>query len=527
MAAIGGTTILLSIRLKQKLSPLRRHLSDLRHGDKNTPIGELQRIREHYEQLIAKSGNINSADFSAGEIENLQLLALGRIITVFEAENWIKQAPSLLISLGLLGTFTGLTSGLGEISGVLGKGTTPAATLSALTAIVAPMSTAFQTSLIGLALSLGILIWTQINGTRTYIARCESLLSSWLETTRNRQDENQDIKILKELCDALNKTLTSLPSNIATSIQNSMNKGFAARLEQLFNASAALGEEAQRAVRQMAAISNSLNESGQDFVRAAGLLQHNTFASTLQDAVEGLLDSRALLTASSQGLSESLLEIRDNLKASQADWKSVAKAAEVELLSCRAATEEVRRQGEVLTELSRQLEAIASASIATHHELKESREEARQEREAAIQMAASVRSRLDVETTTVEACQSLIHALDISLKNWNSNIKHLDELQQEYFTRTSIIGPKNTSKEVDERSSEIKLAIDNLQNQLQADIRIASASHRMLLKKIVDETRGNRPLSQELLLRLKRLKRHFNGLPTMQQTHHQRNGVEE
>ena len=157
MFMVAGAAICLTRALNSLIRPISRQLLELHKGDSGTLEPRLRYIRQRYIALLSHVDNIDTAEFSAGEIERLSLRMLGREITAASAHSWILQAPGILISFGLLGTFWGLTVGLGQISGALAPGATPQQTMAALSAIVAPMGTAFQTSLFGLLLSLIVL----------------------------------------------------------------------------------------------------------------------------------------------------------------------------------------------------------------------------------------------------------------------------------------------------------------------------------------------------------------------------------
>ena len=87
--------------------------------------------------------------------------------------------------------------------------------MNVLSAIVAPMGTAFETSLIGLLLSLIVLITSQLSGSRTCLERCESLLSSWLETVLPLTLGDELMTPLKKSIDGLNDTVRRLPDDIS------------------------------------------------------------------------------------------------------------------------------------------------------------------------------------------------------------------------------------------------------------------------------------------------------------------------
>ncbi|MBU6376663.1 MAG: hypothetical protein KGQ59_11745, partial [Bdellovibrionales bacterium] len=163
---IGLGSLSLSFVLDRRIRPLSDKLVRLHQTPaiEMTHEGEIGSFQARYQELMKHADDVDTAEFSGGLIETLELRFLGRSLTVASAQSWVKQSPSLLISLGLLGTFAGLTVGLNQIGGILTKELNPSAAMSALSALMTPMSAAFETSLLGLLLSLVVLIWTQVAG---------------------------------------------------------------------------------------------------------------------------------------------------------------------------------------------------------------------------------------------------------------------------------------------------------------------------------------------------------------------------
>jgi hypothetical protein len=293
---VASVALWLSVLLARLTTPLATKLAQL-HQDgtiEDSKVDQrLLRIRRRYIALLTHVDNIDTAEFSAGEIETISLPFFTRSLTAAAAQSWLRQAPGILISLGLLGTFAGLTAGLSEISGALEKNASTAETITALSGIVAPMGTAFQTSLLGLFLSLVVLIWTQVTGTRTCLERCEALLSSWLETVLPLELGNQVITPLRQSIQDLNASTQTLPMAIYTAVETAIGAAFAAKLNEIFDVNATLAAEAQTAVRQLGTVASAFNESGQDFVQAAHAFRDSDFATTLQHAVQSLHGSSA------------------------------------------------------------------------------------------------------------------------------------------------------------------------------------------------------------------------------------------
>lgn len=107
MPAIAGGTIYLAVALNQTLRRLKTDLI-CQHQSLNASFHNklLSDCKDHYEKLWGQVDSVSVTDLSAGWIETIPLeqKLFNRTISVSSAQSWIRQAPSVLISLGLLGT---------------------------------------------------------------------------------------------------------------------------------------------------------------------------------------------------------------------------------------------------------------------------------------------------------------------------------------------------------------------------------------------------------------------------------------
>lgn len=508
----------LSVLLARSTTPLASKLAQLHQDGK---IGDskvdqrLLRIRRRYIALLTHVDHIDTAEFSAGEIETISLPFFTRSITAASAQSWLRQAPGILISLGLLGTFAGLTAGLSEISGALDKDLSTAATINALSGIVAPMGTAFQTSLLGLFLSLVVLIWTQVTGTRTLLERCEALLSSWLETVLPLELGNQVITPLRQSIQDLNASTKSLPKTIYAAVENAIGEAFADKLNQIFDVNATLAAEAQTAVRQLGTVANAFNESGQDFVQAAQVFRDSDFASTLEHAVHGLYDTSEKLTTSTDQLSTRLVDVRDGLHSTQHEWLLLAKLAERELETSRNATKEVHNGIMTLQQAVNNLDQGTQAAKEASKQLRETRLEVMRDRKLAIEIAEAVQSRLTVDKSASESCQVFASSLETALSNWNRNVERLDTLSAAFVT--SVQQSKKESDDVlAERSQLAQLSIGRLEEQLQSDLTSAIQRQQVVLSQMGEQMFSARTISQDLIQQLDILQSRVTSMCTLE-----------
>ncbi len=519
MVAVAFVAINLSGRLARLTTPLANRLAQLHQEDSDEPeLGDrLERIKNRYIALLSHVDQVETAEFSAGEIETISLPFFFRQITAASAQSWLRQAPGILISLGLLGTFAGLTVGLSEIAGALGKNASTEETMTALSGIVAPMGAAFETSLLGLFLSLLVLIWTQIFGTRNCLERCEALLSSWLETVLPQQLGSKVMAPLRQSIQDLNASTRELPVAVYAAVESAMKEAFSAKLKEIFDVNTTLTSQAQIAVRQLGSVANAFNESGQDFVQAAQAFRDTDFASTLQQSVQSLQESQEQITASSDGLSARLVDVRDSLMATQSEWKLLAKTAETELQTCRLASQQIQQEIQSLQQATMSLDQSSQSAAESSKQLREARLEVMRDRKLALEVAESVRARLATDASVAESCQVFASALETALSNWNRNVVRLDDLTSAFVSTV-----QNAKLEDDavlaERSKQAGETIEQLRSQLQRDLGTAIDTQRAALAQLDQPTRNARDLSHGLIQLLKDLESRLLNLRSLKET---------
>lgn len=514
MLIIAATAIRLSMRLQALTTPLTRRLAELHQAEPGSLITTdpwLTRVQERYSALLCHVDSIDATEFSCGEIETLPLKVLGRTLTASAAQSWIRQAPGVLISLGLLGTFVGLTVGLNQIAAVLKPGVTPAAIMATLGGMIAPMGAAFQSSLMGLFLSLVVLIWSQLNGSRDCLERCELLLTSWLETVLPQQLGAKVMTPLRQSIEGLNERMGILPGVIAASVERAMQQAFAAKLEQVFNVQTLLAEEAQRSLQQLAAISAALHESGQDFLQAAQALKHSSFASTLQESVQGLIDCREHLTASTNGLSKRLLDLRDSLISTQSEWKLLAKTAEQELSSCRLAIDQMQIETQALRQVSAGLGEATQANSEAAKQLRETRLEVMRDRKLTISVAETIQARLNTDSSVAESCQLFVQSLQSCLDDWHQSMQQLDGLQTQLLN-LAIKARRDDAELMSTERREAQELIRRLRQQLLEEVGTAIQSQHEALINLNTPTREAGVIGQQLELQLESVRQQLNAI---------------
>lgn len=511
--AIGMGSLRLSAVLNRRIRPLSEKLIRLHQipSEDVTHDRDLGKFQNRYIDLLKHTDDVDTAEFSAGLIETLELRYLGRSLTVASAQSWVKQSPSLLISLGLLGTFAGLTMGLNQIGGILTKELNPSAAMSALSALMTPMAAAFETSLLGLLLSLIVLIWTQITGTRHCLERCEALLSSWFETVLPQQLGEQLMTPLRHSLEKLNKTMGRLPDDVSSAVSKAMQSAFSAKLDDLFDVQANLASNAASAVQSLCVVANNLNESGQDFVKAAEAFRQSDFASTLNLSVKSLVETREQLTGSTEALSKRLFEVRDSLLFTQSEWKLLALAAENELESCHQACLHITAEISALKSTAELMQQSTNAANESTKQLREARLEVMRDRKLAIETVEAIQERLATDNSTAESCKAFVTALENSLGGWNSNIEQLNALSLAFVESVRKTQLEDDNK-IQERSRLAAETIAQLQDKLLKDLGQSIENQRLRIVALGAPAHSAKTVADNLLIQLEELQQRVSAL---------------
>ena len=510
---IGVGSLRLSAVLNRRIRPLSEKLIRLHQAPTESFAheGDLGKFQKSYQDLMKYTDDVDTAEFSAGLIETLELHFLGRPLTVASAQSWVKQAPSLLISLGLLGTFAGLTVGLNQIGGILTNQLNPSAAMSALSALMTPMAAAFETSLLGLLLSLIVLIWTQLTGTRTCLERCEALLSSWLETVLPQQLGAKLMTPLRQSLDKLNETTERLPRELSLAVTDAMQSAFRAKLNDLFDVQVNLASEAATAVHSLSIVASNLNESGQDFVKAAEAFRQSDFASTLNLSVQSLVETREQLTSSTEALSKRLFEVRDSLLFTQAEWKLLAKAAETELEFSQQVGLMVQDEIKVLHSAADLMHQSANAATESTKQLREARLEVMRDRKLAIETVEAIQERLATDNSTAESCRAFVIALENSLRGWNSNIEQLNALSLAFVESVRKTQLEDDNK-IQERGRLAAETIAQLQEKMLKDLGQSIENQRLQIASLGAPAHSAKAAADNLLIQLGELQQRVSAL---------------
>jgi len=373
------------------------------------------------------------------------------------------------------------------------------------------MSAAFETSLLGLLLSLVVLIWTQLTGSRTCLERCEALLSSWLETVLPQQLGEKLMTPLRQSLIELNETIERLPSDLSSAVSDAMQSAFRAKLNDLFDVQVNLASEAASAVQSLSIVASNLNESGQDFVKAAEAFRQSDFASTLNLSVKNLVETRAQLTSSTEALSKRLFEVRDSLLFTQAEWKLLAKAAETELKSSHQVCLIVKDEIKALHSAADLMQLSTQAATESTKQLREARLEVMRDRKLAIETAEAIQERLATDNYTAESCKAFVTALENSLSGWSSNLEQLNALSLGFVESVRQTQLEDDNK-ILERGRLATETIAQLQEKMLKDLGQSIENQRLQIAALGAPSHSAKSVAEDLLIQLEELQRRVSAL---------------
>lgn len=489
---VFGLAIVCCILMVKNLKPIIKELereldNDLLENRKNPSHRFLSRAESKYKRLIEKTDEVSAGDFSLGEVQGWRLPIMNKSVQAEKIQSFIKQAPALLISLGLLGTFAGLTGGLSEIQTVLQPNISPTETASKLAQVISPMSLAFRTSLLGLVLSISLSILYQLTGWKNILDRCEALLTGWLETVIPIRLGEQLKSPLRVSIDTLNTTSKSLPAEIGTQVKESMDLAFKTKLDQFFDLYVNLAADTKRAVSALSILSSAFQESSGDFLTAAETFNRSNFAIDLQEAVSGLEQSKQSIIEYGERLGERFSSLREDLGIIQSDWQIITKLTADQLRLSSALNETTKKQQLSIADLMKINTEGVDGLATSIKELRQVRLDVGKDRKSLQSTAASISARLEAGAELSRSYKLFTESLADVLSNWKSSTIQMGQLYSELIEQSRrnysgmtnesqalIKGYRHSSQELIEGMQNILSEFDVAKTELQNQIRIQS-----------------------------------------------------
>ena len=448
VALLSGT--LLSIKIKPIINTLKTQIAHPEAIEISSTMHPLlTKIEDKYLLLLKNADNINALTFSSGETNSLRVYRM----PATKLQYYINQAPALLVSIGLLGTFAGLTTGLGEIQEVLRPNISPQDATASLVNIITPMSLAFRTSLLGLTLSLTLTVLCQITGWRHQIEQLDDMLAAWLETVVPIKLGEKLSTPLRKAIDNLNQTSRELPQKVAQATGESIRNSFSSKLDEFFELYSSLAAESNRTINSLNSLAGSFRESGGDYLQAATVFNQSSFASDLQQSVEGLQESRQEIVHTTKLLCDKLSILKDDLSGLKSHWNVLTALSAEQLHNAKDMLQTNKSQEQAWKDtVNIQLAQSDELTKATK-ELRNTRLEVRQDRKAMQESVTVLEERMRSSMNLDDSFIRLNDSYNDIVDNWKTSSGLTIDLYKTLF--------ENLRQEADTNNANSKAANNN------------------------------------------------------------------
>lgn len=385
LAAIYGRQVSRDLRpLLRGLSSSLREFTD-EFGDEDNLV---TKARTRYRRSLRHIENVDPrlvADSILTETEATRIL--GKRLSYAQFEHLYKTIPGTLITLGLLGTFVGLASNLGELALILDATQgSPAGALMRASRILEPMATAFLTSLVGVALSIILWFIGNIQGVHTLVDDTRELTSAYLDQIV--QANSKRFSLLKESVDRMEGYLSEFLANFSDRVGIAIDKAMNEKIGQVFDSIKRSAEAHSYYVALLDEGSQQLNQSASIFFQASKVFGSSDFAEKFGEAT-----SQFMITT-------------DQASQSINDLICSSHALDQELSKTRTTIEQGSELcAEILKSGSQSMEEIISASSAMQSASSSVAEAAKQLREARLAVGRDARAN---ESMMAQLSQALV-----------------------------------------------------------------------------------------------------------------------
>lgn len=450
-----------------------------RPQDSGYPRHLLQRGLDHLLAALQASDQALTGDTSHWLSYQVQVRWLGKSVGLRQLMDWTQKAPAFLISLGLLGTFIGLSTALGDIGRILQPGLPPAQILSALAEMLNPMATAFQSSLLGLAFSLLVILNNQIRGWTTAIESLELELSHFFDGQLVKLQQTDPARglspIRKEMAgvvqglDTFQKkietTAESFGNRLIHTVDQAVERTIRAHLDELHNQTLTMAEEARQSMERMGEIANRLSEAGRDFIDAATAFRDTDFATELNRSVQRMFENQESLASTTESLCERMGLLRESLTHTQTDWQTLAVAVERELNTSSMASAAAREATSALVEASAQFSQSQDQLIAAQKELRTASEAICAIKGESTDLARALTDTLGVDQAVGNSVVATCSTLGTAMKSWSASVERTDQLAANYVERMQA-ATGDSLKDLEQQEQEFRSSLNRSRDDL-------------------------------------------------------------
>lgn len=300
------------LEVSKKSRPLLRTLSQSlaeftdRFGDEDSIV---TRARTRYRRALQEIEKVDTQLITTSMLSYTEAARVfGIKLSFTEFDQFVRSGPSTLITLGLLGTFIGLTGNLSELSQILDSAKlSPADSLLKASAILSPMATAFISSLVAVSLSLVVWAFGIIKGINTLVADLNELMGAYLDQVI--QANSKRYSLMRESLERMEVYLTNFLATFTERVGSSIDRAMRDKVGEVFDSLTTSANAQAKYVSFLEDGGTSLQQAGNAFERASAVFSRTSFASDFSDATKQFLLSTTDAAEKSTQLADSASQL--------------------------------------------------------------------------------------------------------------------------------------------------------------------------------------------------------------------------
>jgi methyl-accepting chemotaxis protein len=394
--------------------------------------------RTRYRRAAERIEDVDAHAIASGELSSYEALRIWKWrISMGALSEIMGSAPGVFITIGLLGTFLGLALNLNELSNILSVGSdsssaSPGDLVDRLGGILAPMSTAFVSSLGGVFFSLLFWITGLVMGANRVASDSESLLVAYLEQIV--QADCNRFSLMRASVERMELSLAEFMSKFSERVGQAIDEAMSLKVEAVFNAIKVGADSLATYSETMHQGVESLSESGKVFYQASEYFKDSSFPVELGNSLNAFLASATSLSECASQLSSDFSEISASKEAIMDNWcqaqASIVTSSQAVSRVLEGTNEYTRLMVLALEEITESAKQLRAARLAIGKESKASDELTRSliyeleagksERESLIKAVQTLVTQLDQRSILDSRLASLIDS-NLSVEGLSPN----------------------------------------------------------------------------------------------------------
>jgi hypothetical protein len=281
--------------------------------------------RTRYRRAAERIEDVDAHAIASGELSSYEALRIWKWrISIGALSEIMGSAPGVFITIGLLGTFLGLALNLNELSSILSVGSdstsaSPGDLVDRLGGILAPMSTAFVSSLGGVFFSLLFWITGLVMGANRVASDSESLLVAYLEQIV--QADCNRFSLMRASVERMELCLAEFMSRFSERVGQAIDEAMSKKVDAVFNAIKVGSDSLATYSETMHKGVESLSESGKVFYQASKYFRDSSFPEDLGKSLNAFIVKADSLSESASLLSSNLSDISVSKESMMDDWR--------------------------------------------------------------------------------------------------------------------------------------------------------------------------------------------------------------